>query len=104
MLVVSLFLNFRSCNKESDNYGHSTIVDNLKKEKDSIIQVLTLENDSLLLSIEKRDSVIYDAKNRIDSLKTVKDSVKIIYKKKYIEVESYGSSEIENYWKDEFER
>lgn len=102
-LLVSLYFNWslNRKNKELRNFKDDTL-EKLKADKDSIIQARELRIDSLLIDNKIKDGIIADAQTAYDSLQTVKDSIRVVFKYKYNEMDGFTSKDIENYWKDEF--
>lgn len=102
-LLLSLYFNISQHikNKELQEYKDTTL-EELKAEKDSIINAKELHIESLVKDNELKDVIILDAKERYDSLEISKSKVRVIYRVKYKEIEVFNANEVENYWNDEF--
>ena len=81
-----------------------TELDRIKAEKDSVIHANELAIDSLLINLNAKDQIIEFSEGKIDSLQKARDSIKVIYKTKLVEVENFNSNELEDYWRNELNK
>lgn len=102
-LVVSVFLLVRLNNKYKDVDTYKTYVDELVKQKDSVITVNLNQIRALKVHVAdlKIENILFT--NRLDSLNKVKQQIKIVYKKRYEKINSFESEEVEAFWKNKFD-
>ena len=74
----------------------------LKTIKDSTISKRFLEIKTLESQIDKLDISINRYVNQLDSIEHVKSTVRVVYKTKYKEIETFDDTLMLNYWKNEF--
>ena len=77
-------------------------INSLKIEKDSIINASQNRIDSVSFLNIPLLSEIARLKLKLDSVSRVKQSIRIIYKDKLKEIDTFENTDILNYWKDEF--
>ena len=101
-LVLSLVYIFRMHKNAKDIVTYKEYIDELKNQKDSII-ALNLNNIKILkadIDGLKLDNFLY--MKQVESLKRVKAKIRIVYKKKYEEIDNFQGDEIESFWKEKF--
>ena len=103
ILVVYLVGVLVSQKNKMDTYFelNKGLIEKYAKEKDSLIEVKNKEITILLELNKKRQIKIEKALDVIDSLQSVKNKIKIVYKDRKGEIKELNSGELEKYWKDE---
>jgi len=77
-------------------------IQRLKTIKDSTISKRFLEIKTLENQIDKLDVSINRYVNQLDSIERIKSKVRVVYKIKYKEIETFDDSLMLNYWKNQF--
>lgn len=95
--IISLFKQNKDLEKLRDNS-----IEELKKEKEQMIDANYKYIDSLKNQIKKYDVIIKNANLTIDSLENRKDEIKIVYIERIKEIRQFNSTELNNYWSNEF--
>jgi len=105
LLFVFVYFLLRNYNDAKEYKKiHQNNLNELKRKNELIILSKQKSIDSLLSGIKSKDILISKAQKSIDSLSVLKNKVIIKYKDRIIKVDSYSSSQILNYWKDEFSK
>ena len=104
IILLSIFIGHfvfsRHC--ESLNTLHKNQIEIIKEGKDSVIKANYHQIHKLELSLDNINSVLTEYESKVDSLQTIKEKVKVVYRIKYKEIEVMSDTALVNYWKNEF--
>ena len=106
LVLMFVFMLIKYAQVKNDNKSlEAAYEEKLQKE----ISQKELLIETYLLEIETSKNTIISLKNQrvqykhsLDSLSAVKQRIRTIYKEKIVEIETFNSIEIENYWKNKF--
>jgi len=81
---------------------HSHSMDLIKASKDSVIKSQYRKIHELEGTLTNIDLVLSEYEKKLDSLSIKKAKVKIIYKDKYVQIQTLSDTAIVSYWTKEF--
>jgi hypothetical protein len=103
VVLVVFLIQQRSEINQLEQY-RDTSIERIKAEKDSIIQHQLIRIDSLLIDNNSKDLVVDRLNHDVDSLQIARDSIRVVFKYKYKEIDGFNAIDLEKYWKDEFKK
>jgi hypothetical protein len=101
-LIFFIFYIQKSCELNKERKINRKELEQLKKQKDSIINSHFQLIKQYDVELKEKTIAIENAKSKLDSLTIIKNKVTIVYKEKIKEVNNFNGESLEKYWENEF--
>ena len=100
-IFIGHFVFSRHC--DSLSTSHKNQIEIIKRGKDSVIKANYHQIHRLELSLDNINNSLTKYESKLDSLQTIKEKIKVVYRTKYKKIEIMSDTDIVNYWKNEFD-